>query len=113
MAEINYQNSKFKKSPVYSFSKQNKFSYKKNYIDWYPGPSSYSPNFQAVFQKSPKITISGRHNHFRSTNENPGPGMYNLKSFTDEKKGFRFGHKKKFNDEENFMENLFLPVNYS
>ena len=113
MADINYQNSKFKKSPVYSFSKDYKFNYEKNYKDRHPGPGQYSPNFQAVFQKSPKIIISGRHNHFRSSNENPGPGMYDLKSFTDKKKGFRFGHKKKFNEEENFMENLFLPVNYS
>ena len=112
MADINYQNSKFKKSPVYSFSKQNKFDYKKSYKSRHPGPGQYSPNFKAVFQKSPIITISGKYYSFKSSNKSPGP-IYNLKSFTDEKKGFRFGHKKKFNDEENFMENLFLPVNYS
>ena len=40
MAEINYQNSKYIKSPKYSFSKARKFFYKKYYNE-NPGPGNY------------------------------------------------------------------------
>ena len=116
MAEINYQNSKYIRSPKYSFSKDRKFFYK-NYNNQNPGPGNYEPESSfktSVCKRSLKYSFGkGKKNYFKSLNSNPGPGSYNSKSFLSIKKGFTFGHKKKFIDDNTFIENLFLPINYS
>ena len=131
MAEINYQNSKYKRSPEYSFNKARKFNYKTYYKGNQPGPGAYNPEIQfknLVCQKIPKYSFPRESkNYFKIFNRNPGPNNYYLpdfideregfkygrRSFTNKRKGIRFGYSRRFKDDENFMENLFLPINYS
>ena len=116
MAEINYQNSKYIKSPKYSFSKARKFFYKKYYNE-NPGPGNYESESSfkiSACKKSRQYSFGkGKRFYFKALNSNPGPGSYSSKSFLSKSKGFTFGKKNKFIDDNTFIENLFLPLNYS
>ena len=105
----------YNSNPKYSFPKEWKFNYER-YSNGNPGPDQYNTEYSCNirFPKNPHYSFGLRTKRvFKDLNRNPGPGSYIIHDFLREKKGICYGKAKRKFIEENFMENLFLPVNYS
>ena len=109
-------NSKFKTSPKYSFGREKKF-FKMRQLQT-PGPNNYNP-FHVFFWTYNYNKIGFPHDKRRPIYINgaytPGPGKYDIKrneDLTTHKNGPKFGKGKRFLDDDNIDDNLFLPTNY-
>ena len=107
-------NSKYISSPHYSFGKAKKYFLP---IENLPGPADYLPqNYYAIrnyyFYNTSKFPKEIR--FYRSKEYlTPGPGQYDIKRNIElNKKGIKFGKEKRFKDDDNIDNNLFLPSNY-
>ena len=108
-------NSKYITSPKYSFGKERRFFKMPQFNT--PGPDKYRPyafesDYWYLYFKKMRFGTSKR-SLFNSKNYIPGPGTYNIKRNEDfGKNGPKFGKEKRFLDEDNIDDNLFLPTDY-
>ena len=116
-------NSKYIASPKYSFGKEKRFF--KMYQFETPGPNKYDPytvtsDWDFIYKKLHFGT--SKRSLFNFKNYIPGPGKYDIKRNEDlisakeknyiGKSGPKFGKEKRFLDEDNIDDNLFLPTDY-
>ena len=106
-------NSKYITSPKYSFGKEERF-FKMSQSET-PGPNKYNP-YISIYWYDYHIPIqfgTSTRTLFNFKNYIPGPGKYDIKKNEDlGKRGPKFGKEKRFRDEDNIDDNLFLPTDY-
>ena len=111
-------NSKFKTSPKYSFGRERRF-FKEEQMNT-PGPAQYNPQYNphilwSYYDRGFRFPLDKRRPIYINGAHTPGPATYNIKRNEDlinGKSGPKFGKEKRFLDDDNIDDNLFLPTNY-